>query len=340
MASISAASNLKINGGAYYNGTGPVVLTWSGTDFSGEFMSGAVSIEIAGFDNAGWGEAGMPSANMGAKSFTLSEDTIAMIAQNGGTASITVHGWGVDSDGAFIAGEASNAVTFRYVEAPPTVTVTACGAPTSVTLASDVSRGEDVTLSWRGAKDGEGGNEISGYEVEFSESDDGKNWGGWQFYDQNLLQTSYGSMLVSPADTVGHYRRFRVRTLGWEGEGYHSGWTISENTLRRDTIQLEGFTDPTLIAGTTPIKALHMQELQDRTATLRTFYGLSAYTFTPIVAGQTSLAGWTAHVNEIRTALDEVYTVAKKTHAAWLTIPENRPRVDVMQQLRDVVLSA
>ena len=144
---------------------------------------------------------------------------------------------------------------------------------------------------------------------------------------------------MSPSSTYGNYRKFRVRTQGAAGSDYYSDWLESENVLRRDHAALAGFTDSTLTAGTSLVKALHMQELQDRTNTLRAFYGLTAYAFTTITAGQTSLAGWTAHVNEIRAAIEEVCTASKKTHETWISFSINCPRADVIQQLRSVILA-
>lgn len=226
--------------------------------------------------------------------------------------------------------------SFDATESPVVIrkpSTTACGAPTACAVNDTLSTG-NVTLSWSGASAGTG-NAITGYEVQRAESTNGSTWGSWS----TLTTTTATSLSVAPPSTAGNYYKYRVRTMGAAGSSYYSGWKESTNTLRRDHAPLAGFTDATLAAGTTPIKALHMQELQARVATLRAFYGLSAYSFTKIIAGQTSLAGWTAHVLEIRAALDEVANKAGKTHAAWLTITENKPRADVMQQLRNVVLS-
>lgn len=214
-------------------------------------------------------------------------------------------------------------LTIEYTE------YTACGAPTNCALSKTLSN-SNVTLSWSGATAGNG-NAIAGYEVQRCESVDGSTWGSWE----TLTTTAETSLLVAPPATHGNYYKYRVRTLGAAGSSYNSGWKESSNALRRDHAQLAGFTDATLTPGATYVKALHMQELQDRVSTLRAFYGLSAYPFTTIVEGQTSLAGWTTHVNEIRAAIDGI----GKSHETWLTITENKPRADVIQQLRDVVLS-
>lgn len=206
---------------------------------------------------------------------------------------------------------------------------TACGAPLTCSVSETLST-VDATLSWSGATAGYG-NAVTGYEVQRCESTNGSNWGAWS----HLTTTTASSLSVAPPATAGNYYKFRVRTLGAAGASYYSGWKESSNTIRRGHAPLDGFTDETLTAGETYIKAVHMQELQNRVATLRSFYRLSAYGFTPIVAGQTSLAGWTAHVVEIRKAIDEI----GEQHEAWLTINENKPRADVILQLRRVILS-
>lgn len=97
--------------------------------------------------------------------------------------------------------------------------------------------------------------------------------------------------------------------------------------------ELLPYTDPTPIAGETYVKAVHMTELHENVNRLRIAKGLAAYAFTAITAMQTSLAGWNAHVLEIRAALDEVST----EHDAWLVLDVNRPRLDVLMQLRSMV---
>lgn len=77
-----------------------------------------------------------------------------------------------------------------------------------------------------------------------------------------------------------------------------------------------------------------MTELQDTIAMLLDFYGLEAQSVSAITAGETSLSSWTGHVNEIRAAIDFLTTY----HDAWLDIPVNTPRADVMNQLRNVLL--
>ncbi len=110
-----------------------------------------------------------------------------------------------------------------------------------------------------------------------------------------------------------------------------------------------GLTDTTLVAGSTTIKAAHMNELRARVNDVRAYYGLTAYAWAAaIAAGQTSLAGWKSHVLELRTAIDEVVALVNGWDAAsatnnivlpaWIDIPANKPTVAVMNQLRDALL--
>lgn len=209
----------------------------------------------------------------------------------------------------------------------PLIRYTVCGAPTVCKLDRTISH-ENAVLSWSGATAGTA-NAVTGYEVQRAESVDGVSFGAWA----TIATPTAAALSVAPPATYGNYYRFRVRTRGAAGSAYYSAWKTCANTLRRDHAPLEGFTDSPLVAGTTPVKALHMLELQSRVNTLRAFYGLSAYAFSPIDAR--GIAGWTDHVKEIRTALDEI----GKEHDAWIDIPVNRPRADVLEQLRAVVLA-
>lgn len=212
---------------------------------------------------------------------------------------------------------------------------TACGAPTACAVNDALSTG-NVTLSWSGATAGTA-NAISGYEIQYRDSSNGSTWGSWSALKTVSSTATSGSLSVAPPSTAGYYRQFRVRTQGAAGSSYYSGWKESTNTLRRDHAPLAGFTDPILTAGATPVKALHMTELHDRINTLRRFYGLSDYAFSPIDAR--GIAGWTDHVNEIKAAIETVCTASGKTHVSWIAFSVNCPRADVIEQLRAAVLA-
>ena len=61
-----------------------------------------------------------------------------------------------------------------------------------------------------------------------------------------FTSSTSGSLSVSPTATRGHYRRFRVRTRGAAGESLYSDWTVSSNTVQRNTLP----TPPTTFTAT------------------------------------------------------------------------------------------
>lgn len=228
--------------------------------------------------------------------------------------------------------------TFQILYITFKAATTNCREPTSPKLSATLSR-DAVKLSW-GAGSAGTNNSVTGYDVQRRESTDGNNWGSWENVPDSPVTTT--EMNVSPPNTAGNYYQYQVRTRGSAGSNYYSGWvtgTTGETTLRRDHDTLAGFTDDPLTAGTSLVKALHMQELQSRVSTLRTFYGLGTYNFATITAGTTSLAGWTTHVNQIRTAIEDVCNASGKTHESWISFSVNCPRADVIQQLRRVILA-
>ena len=111
---------------------------------------------------------------------------------------------------------------------------TACGAPTSCSVSSTLSEG-GITLSWSGAKSGTN-NAITGYEIQYSESTDNATWGEWIPLTIVSTSATSGSVATSPSSTRGNYRRFRVRTRGAAGASYYSGWKVSTNSVRRNTV--------------------------------------------------------------------------------------------------------
>lgn len=112
--------------------------------------------------------------------------------------------------------------------------ITACVAPTACSVNATLAEG-NVTLSWSGAAGG-AGNAITSYEIQYSDSTDNSTWGPWTELTIVFTSSTSGSLSVSPTATRGHYRRFRVRTRGAAGESLYSDWTVSSNTVRRNTL--------------------------------------------------------------------------------------------------------
>ena len=204
-----------------------------------------------------------------------------------------------------------------------------CGAPTSPAVSQTLSRGA-VTLSW-GAGSGSANNSVTGYDVQRRESTDGSNWGSWATVSGSPVTGT--SLSVMPPDTVGSYYQYRVRTRGSAGSDYYSGWVTSTNTLRRKWNAFGAWTDATLTAGVSSIRAVHLTQLQERIAAIRAFYGLSAYSFTAVTARLTKIARWAALIGEMRSAIDGITT----NHAAWNTLEAGKPRIAHITQLRDII---
>lgn len=228
-----------------------------------------------------------------------------------------------------------NKINFRdgctiTLEIDYTLPPSKCTAPSGVKVSASTSTGDNVTLSWNAGGDGTN-NPLSYYQIARKESSDGSTWGSLETYKDNAGNvTSYS---VPPPVSYGHQYRYYVRAVGTAGTSYASDWAECSATLQKLRPSLVSYTDPTITAGTTKIKAAHITELQTNVNRLRNGLGLASYAFTSIQAGYTSLGGWSGHVAELRAAIDEMGV----THDAWISIPVNCPTAAVMQQLRQVV---
>lgn len=197
-------------------------------------------------------------------------------------------------------------------------------APGYCTLDGATSH-DPVTMSWVAANE-DPYNPIAGYEIQYAESEDDATWSEWNYLGESETTT----FAAAPSAIYGNWRKFRVRTKGAFGV---SDWTECVNTLRREHIPFV-YTDEVLTIRETPVKAVHMTELQTYANGLLSFYALGEEQMTQIVAGETSLGGWTEHVYEIRSAIDKI----PASHTAWEDIPVNCPRASVIQQMRDVLM--
>jgi hypothetical protein len=104
----------------------------------------------------------------------------------------------------------------------------------------------------------------------------------------------------------------------------------------------EPFTDDTLTAGVSTIRAVHITELRTRIDALRMRFGLSGanWTETPIGTVTTVQA---IHVAELRTALEEAYAAAKQTPPVFAdpTLVPGGTTISALhlQQLRNAVIA-
>ena len=233
---------------------------------------------------------------------------------------------GYNTDGGNPLTKESNAVNFTYI--PPTGK---CIAPTTVTLDKTIAN-DTAQLSWTGAEGGEN-NSIIGYNIRYCESSDGLTWeNNWS---DNIFVSS-SPTIVYPSSTTGKYRKFGVQTCGSAGANYYSDdYTESSNTLKKDVIAFENFTDESLLPGYTKPKAIHITELQTLINELLQFKNKRSYNFSSVIAKQTNLSLWKTHVIELREAVDLI----DSNHEAWIEIPKGLPSAAVMEQLRNIVLN-
>ena len=300
----------------YYNFVQVWFFDSNGTYLSYEYVDGYMSTSIDG-------TSGSVTIDL-SKCTNSYKSTAAIIA-----VLIETETSGKNANGNGIAGTAPVVNTSYEAPAFTLIHYTACGAPTSPAVSQTLSRGA-VTLSW-GAGSAGTNNSVTGYDVERRESSDGSSWGSWATVSGSPVTGT--SLDVTPPGTVGNYYQYRVRTRGSAGSDYYSGWVTSTNTLRRKWDAFGAWTDQTLTAGVSSIRAVHMTQLQERVAAIRAFYGLSAYSFTAVTARQTKIARWASLIGELRSAIDGITT----NHAAWNTLEAGKPRIAHITQLRDII---
>lgn len=198
-----------------------ITLTWSGASSGTSPIKGYQIANRTSLDNSTWS--------------AWNVLTTLTLAASGGSYNPTVSRtpgtytqfglWTIDTFDVYSIEKISNSI---YCD------ITACGAPTACSLSATLSEG-NVTLSWSGAMGG-AGNAITSYEIQYSDSPDNSSWGSWVALTTVSTSATSGSVSVSPPATRGNYRRFRVRTRGAAGESFYSDWTVSSNTVRRNTL--------------------------------------------------------------------------------------------------------
>lgn len=139
----------------------------------------------------------------------------------------------VVSDGR-VALSGANITSSGYTVTSSALLYTACGAPTACSLNPTITE-TTSTLSWSGAKAGTN-NAISAYEIQYSESTNNSSWGSWITGTTVSSTATSGSYAVTASGTRGNYRRYQVRTRGTAGASYYSGWKISTNSVRKNTV--------------------------------------------------------------------------------------------------------
>lgn len=104
-----------------------------------------------------------------------------------------------------------------------------------------------------------------------------------------------------------------------------------------------------IAANATKVKAAHITALRTAVNTIRAYYGLAAVSWNEdISAGRTEVKNWPFHILEIRRAIEPIITHINSYDTVtgfdvptvtWLPLGNGRPRADIMNQLRNLLLS-
>lgn len=198
-----------------------ITLTWSGASGGTSPIKGYQIASRTSLDNSTWS--------------AWNVLTTLTLAASGGSYNPTVSRtpgtytqfglWTIDTFDVYSIEKISNSIFCN---------ITACGAPTACSVNATLAEG-NVTLSWSGATGG-AGNAITSYEIQYSDSPDNSAWGDWTALTIVSTSATNGSLSVSPPATRGNYRRFRIRTRGAAGASFYSDWTISGNSVRKNTL--------------------------------------------------------------------------------------------------------
>ena len=109
------------------------------------------------------------------------------------------------------------------------------------------------------------------------------------------------------------------------------------------TVTAETYTDNPVQAGTTRIKAAHINELRSRVEELCTLYGVTAPTWQEdIIAGTTSIRGFPGHITELRAAIEALYAAINAQREETVIAPPSwtvaltdiKPKAAAIEELR------
>lgn len=134
-----------------------------------------------------------------------------------------------------------------------------------------------------------------------------------------------------------------IYVTGRSGSAATSYLTIKYGGTCTGPLSFGLWTDnPTVTAGATPVKAVHISELRSRIDTLRIDAGLTTYLWTdnPLTVGTAAKA---QHIADLRTALSQVYTTCGQVVPTWTDNPLGAGvaiKAQHINELRSAVLSA
>jgi len=203
---------------------GNVTLSWSGA------AAGNGGHTIAGYeinyressDNSTWGS--WTALTTVTSTSTSGSASVAPSATRGNYRQFRVRV--ISALSGFYSGYFTSTNTVRKASLPT--------APTACSVNLTLSEG-NVTLSWSGAANGNGGHTIASYEIQYSDSTNNSTWGNWTALQTVTSTATSGSLAVSPPGERGNYRRFQIRARSALGTSYTSAWKVSSNSVRKNT---------------------------------------------------------------------------------------------------------
>lgn len=153
----------------------------------------------------------------------------------------------------------------------------------------------------------------------------------------NPVQSGARVILRKSADTSG------VQTIGIVNTDPNGGSAGANGSI---TVGSVAWTDDPIVAGTTTIKAVHINELRAALDTVCDYYGISRTAWSEqIVARVTPDINWPAHIMELRQTIQRIadyvnsWDTASTTHRIVLPSMKTptRPSAEIMNQLREII---
>jgi hypothetical protein len=116
---------------------------------------------------------------------------------------------------------------------------TNCTTPTNVAVSPTSTTATTATLTWSASAGGLN-NPVVGYHVQYSESQNGTDWGAW-----TNIGTFTATSAVVAVGSAGYYRRYQVQARGTQGELWYSTYSAPSNSVYHEQDQNTPPTSPT-----------------------------------------------------------------------------------------------